>query len=29
MSLADAERFLDDQTTRYRRLAQAVKLEPQ
>ena len=29
MSLADAERFLDDQTTRYRRLAQAVKLELQ
>jgi tripartite-type tricarboxylate transporter receptor subunit TctC len=29
MSLADAERFFTDQTARYRRLAQAVKLEPQ
>lgn len=29
MSLADAERFFRDQTARYRRLAQAVKLEPQ
>jgi len=29
MSLADAERFFTDQTARYRRVAQAVKLEPQ
>ncbi|HSV51693.1 MAG TPA: tripartite tricarboxylate transporter substrate binding protein [Burkholderiaceae bacterium] len=29
MSLEEAERFLTDQTARYRRLAQAVKLEPQ
>jgi tripartite-type tricarboxylate transporter receptor subunit TctC len=29
MSLADAERFLVDQTARYRRLAQEVKVSPQ
>lgn len=29
MSLVDADRFFTDQTARYRRLAQAVKLEPQ
>lgn len=29
VTLADADRFLTEQTVRYRRLAQAVKLEPQ